>query len=83
MNPPTARIPLDDMTSDQLDALYTERDELLAELGGRDEEAREAQAILQRVRALAERWRHTSDRKNTARPELLMALLDNPKEQWS
>ncbi|MFB7711623.1 hypothetical protein [Streptomyces sp. NPDC056105] len=32
------RIPLDGMTSNQLDALYAERDALLAELGGRDEE---------------------------------------------
>lgn len=38
---PAQRIRLDDLTSDQLDALYTERDQLLAELDGRDEEARE------------------------------------------
>ncbi|MFG2670829.1 hypothetical protein [Streptomyces sp. NPDC048445] len=35
------RIPLDDLTSDQLDALYDEREQLLDELGGRDDEARE------------------------------------------
>lgn len=35
------RIPLDELTSDALDQLYAERDELRAELAGRDEEARE------------------------------------------
>ncbi|MGW1246956.1 hypothetical protein [Streptomyces sp. NPDC002535] len=32
---------IDELTSEQLDALYAERDALLAELDGRDEEARE------------------------------------------
>ncbi|MBY8341840.1 hypothetical protein JYK17_17570 [Streptomyces sp. KC 17012] len=37
----TDRLTVDTITSDQLDALYAERDAILAELGGRDEEARE------------------------------------------
>ncbi|MEU2510525.1 hypothetical protein [Streptomyces syringium] len=37
----TDRIPLDNLTDDDLDRLYTERDQLLAELDGRDDEARE------------------------------------------
>lgn len=35
------RLTADSITDDALDALYAERDALLAELGGRDEEARE------------------------------------------
>lgn len=41
MTQPTDRPGIDDLTSDQLDRLYAERDALLAELDGRDEEARE------------------------------------------
>ncbi|MFI8853652.1 hypothetical protein ACIGW3_26150 [Streptomyces sp. NPDC053499] len=37
----TTRHTADTITDDELDALYAEREQLLAELGGRDEEARE------------------------------------------
>lgn len=43
-------------------------------------ELERAEAALDRVRALAERWRHTGDRKNTALPELL-AALDTDRSQ--
>lgn len=38
--------------------------------------ASDAEATIARVRALAERWRYTGDRKNTALPELVQALTE-------
>jgi hypothetical protein len=42
-----------------------------------EQRAESAEAAIVRVRALAERWRYTGDRKDTALPELLRAL-DQP-----
>ncbi|MFE7510141.1 hypothetical protein ACFU8I_02770 [Streptomyces sp. NPDC057540] len=83
------RIRLDEMTSDQLDALYTrlanaERElERLTDMAIRYSDraiengarAERAEATLADVRALAERWQHTGDRKNGPLTEL-RAVLD-------
>ncbi|MEV8354643.1 hypothetical protein ACFVTT_38565 [Streptomyces niveus] len=75
------RLTVNDITSDQLDALY-ERLEYAAHVAA-DERGRaftaerradEAEAALDRVRHLAERWQYTADRKKTALPELRTAL---------
>jgi thioesterase domain-containing protein len=85
----TDRIPLDQLTSDALDALYerleaaedSESQRQLATareaLASATTRAARGEAAIARVRALAERWRYTGDRKGTALPELLTAL-DSP-----
>ncbi|TFI30118.1 hypothetical protein [Streptomyces sp. 4R-3d] len=60
-------------------ALPAEHDALAAGITELVAERDRAEAALDRVRQLAERWQHTGDRKNTALPEL-RAALNGPKE---
>ena len=67
-----SRLSINEINSDQLDALYTR--------------AESAEAAVYRVRALTERWRHTSDRKEGPRRELLASLdpfVEQPDDPFS
>ncbi|MCL7377445.1 hypothetical protein [Streptomyces sp. 35G-GA-8] len=59
--------------------LFEQRNDMAVERYAWQERGDRAEATIARVRQLAERWRYTADRKNTALPEL-HAALNEPKE---
>lgn len=73
----TDRIPLDDLTSDALDALYTELAEAQATAAYFDRQSRRRRQQLQRVQELADEHPACID---TA---LILAALDTPQETRS
>lgn len=83
----TDRIPLDHLTSDQLDQLYADRDRLTAELDDYDERAEQqkqradrAEAAVERARTLATRWENALA-PDHAYARSLHAALDDPQDQ--